>query len=181
MSDSIYTEDALEFIASNFRSLPEKPQNTFLRYAENTDPSNLSIFSAVISECFDKLPERVRNELLFKLASNPDANNIPGIIVENFDSLPEDIRNLLFELVKDPSAAINLVFALSHLISEPCALPEDVRNRLLIELANSHVAYYDRTYEIFAVIVIYNYTKVPVIVQNLLFEIIKRSSHRAFE
>ena len=54
-----------------------------------------------MADNFDKLPEDVRNKLLFKLSEKDEAaGNVARAVADNFDKLPENVRDLLDKLQK---------------------------------------------------------------------------------
>ncbi len=118
---------------------------------------------------FEKLPEKVRNELLLKLADKElAAKYVAWVVAYNFEKLPEKVRNLLFKLADKESAAGGIARAIVFNFEK---LPGKIRNKLLLKLAKKKSAAGEVAY-----VVAYNFEKLSKDVKKLLFKLIKKES-----
>ena len=62
----------------------------------------------MISSNFDKIPEDVRNQLLFKISNLTRGNwYIAKLLRDNFDKIPEDVRNRLIVKISSSNRKYN--------------------------------------------------------------------------
>jgi hypothetical protein len=114
---------------------------------------------------FDKLPETVRNNLLFTLSEKDAvvAGPVARAVAGNFDGLPDNVKKILFKVSEKDKVSWDVAWAVRENYDK---LPEDVRNKLLLKLSenNEAAAYVAR-------LVAENYDKLPDNIRNLLFKL----------
>jgi hypothetical protein len=174
-------------VANNYEKLHhDNVRNLLFKLADNKEAA--SDVASAVSSNFDKLPDNVRNELLVKLADNKEDSyvvwKIAIAVSRNFDKLPESIRNELLVKLADvkytvhrpyqdlgPGADVrdrdmNLLFGqviLNTVSQNFDKLPDNVRNELLLKLAENKEAAGD-----IADAVSRNFDKLPDNVRNEL-------------
>ena len=128
-----------------------------------------------VRDNFEKLPEDVRNLLLFKLAEKDSsapyvpcaASYVVWSVTDNFEKLPKDVRNLLFKLAEKDSTASYVAHAVTDNFEK---LPKDVRN-LLFKLAEKDSAALGIAWAVTE-----NFEKLPKDVRNLLFKVVEKDA-----
>jgi hypothetical protein len=148
--------EALPFILLDENGIPTKINTeifskVLIRLSDiNRDTRIARDLSKTLSENFDKLPEKVRNGLLIKLADNNEkvlkeyegteilADEYPvrfiaSAIAKNFDKLPENVQNLLFKLKDSKHSGLGIASAIAENFDK---LPENVVQDLLFKLAD---------------------------------------------
>jgi len=162
----------------------------FAKLSENDQFSKH--ISCSISNYFDKLPEKGRDELLVKL-SEKDHSGIAWTITTHFSKVSKELQNLLLELSEKDDAAIQIGLAIVHNFDQlPIVLrnkflfefveknqateilakgirdnfgglPEEVRNKLLVKIAEK-----DQAASSVAVVVLEQFEKLPEKIRNEL-------------
>jgi predicted transcriptional regulator len=132
--------DIVKFIASNFDKLSANVQNLLVKLADK-EYLAASLSYAVASN-FDELPEKVRNDLLMKLADKEYAD-VVNVVSKNFDKLHSEERNdLLMKLADNKDAAQGLARIVSDNFDK---LPENTRNKLRKRIGKyGYAIYYKR-------------------------------------
>lgn len=154
-----------------------KPNNICINIFSNvllnlSEASNASYFVArTVALNFDKLPDKVRNDLLIKILEKSRSVNdyhpsfygviyyhnddifknintldiLSRIIANNFDKLPENLRNkLLLELSKEENAADYVAWTIANNFDK---LPEYIQNILFNFLEKEKTSKFSRNWE----------------------------------
>jgi hypothetical protein len=164
-------EGVASAIAGNFNTLPGEVRNLLFKLAER-DGAARHVANVITG--FHEIPEEVKNKLLLQLAEKDEA---AGCIVQHiiycFNTLPEEVRNLLFKLSERDGAARHvaevMVYYLCSKMHYFYEIPEEVKNKLLLQLAEKDEAAWYVAHFIAG-----NFNTLPEEVRNLLFKLAER-------
>jgi predicted negative regulator of RcsB-dependent stress response len=128
----------IQAILDDVDNLPKGFKKKLLqRLTDNNNDDSSDVLAEVITGNYDRLPEKVRNELLLKLADNQDAvGAIAWAAANDFDKLPDNIRNLSLKLANDKALSWTLA---KGILVNYSKLPENIR-MLLFRLADHDYA-----------------------------------------
>jgi len=136
-----------------------------------SEKGNLSTLNVIgvawtVANHFDKLPNDVRNKLLFKLYEKKDmaSGYVAWAVANHLDKLPEDVRNKFLLKLHEKNDAVTgyVASAIGVCVAQ---LPDDVGRKLLIELSEKDKAAQCVAH---AIAIAYNFDKVTITVKNLL-------------
>lgn len=99
-----------KIVSLHIDKLPENIIGFLSRLADNNARAG-AVVSALYNN-FDKLPENMRNQLLFKLASNK-CGDVASVLAFYYDKLPPNVQKLLCRLASNKETTDAVAYAVS--------------------------------------------------------------------